>query len=523
MHSDYTFIPSAGDNIICTFYNKTNTPRLTINSISLGKTAGFTYSAANSNGNGFSSQTLTTTAVNTPVTGTTQFLSLPATLTQVQQTSPTGWTLSSVSCQDNNAASTGNVTGPNIGYITGNVLTIPAANTLAGADLQCTFTNTYSGNTITGKVILDNGAGGGTAQNGIQDGNETARSGVTLTLTNCAGTNYASASTDSSGNFSFSTNGITAGAVCIVKATAPGYTPVSSNAGTTGGTYTAATDTFTFTEAANTNYSGIVLGEVGLSSFTLSGTQQQAAGLSAVYSHTYTAGTAASVSFSTSSTLLPAGLQWTTLLYLDTGCTGTLAAGDTIITGATTVTAGQTICILVKVTSPSGASLGAENISTITATETLTPTPTTGSTIHNLSNTDTTSVATPGLTLTKQVRILAACPTTAAASLANSAAYSNGAPAQPGQMAQYLLTYNNSSVGPLTKIKIDDATPAYTNFQYAYCLTTPAGLSNCAVTTQPAFGSSGSLQFTLTDASSNPIGLSPGASGTVSFCVQVVP
>ena len=524
MQTGFTLKPAAGDVIVCTFTNKPIIPRLTVISNTMGGNGSTLFAPVNGNGNGWTQQTITTTAPNTPVSGTTQQLSLQATLTQIQETLPSGWTLTTASCQDNNAAYTGNPGGAVIGAINGTTLTIPAANVLAGADLHCTFTMTYSGNTISGKVIIDNGLGsGGIAHNGIQDGAETGHSGVTLTLGNCSGTTYGSTSTDSLGNFSFSAAGVSSGNVCIVKALTPGYEAVSSNTGNTAGTYTAATDTLRFTLSNNTNYSNIVLGETVQSSFSANGTQQVQANSAVAYSHSYTAGTSASISFGTSTTLTPSGQEWSTVLYLDSTCSGVLAAGDSLITGNMAVSAGQKICILVKISSPAGIGNGALNSTVITITETLTPTPTSGTIIHTLSNTDTTTVTSDQLTLTKQVRVLGTCPANASASLANPTAFTTSVQAQPGQMTQYLLTYSNNSTSPLTQIKLNDSTPAYTSYQNAFCITTPVSLAGCHLVAQPSPGGSGAVQFILTDVTSGAIGLAPGASGTVSFCTLVNP
>jgi uncharacterized repeat protein (TIGR01451 family) len=212
------------------------------------------------------------------------------------------------------------------------------------------------------------------------------------------------------------------------------------------------------------------------------------------------------------------------VLYLDSNCNGTLDSSDTVLTTSINVTAGQQVCILNRVTSPAGSANAAQDITTVNATETWTvPTLTPGSQIHVLKNTDTTTVSIGGLTLLKDVRKLGNCPADAATSLANTTAYASSGTAKPGDFLEYRLRYTNNTAAPLTALKIYDVVPAYTQYVRALCLVTPVtGIGSCAVTLQPASGAtSGSLAWTLVDASSSVIGLQPTSSGSVSFCLQV--
>jgi uncharacterized repeat protein (TIGR01451 family) len=79
----------------------------------------------------------------------------------------------------------------------------------------------------------------------------------------------------------------------------------------------------------------------------------------------------------------------------------------------------------------------------------------------------------------------------------------------------YTITYSNNGPAPISSIVIRDATPAFTVFQSASCATLGAGLTSCAVTSEPAPGAAGSIVWTLTGA------LAPGASGSVSYQVRV--
>ena len=500
--------------------------RLTIKKISLGDIGSFNFKGTAANANGFTtdnSYAVHTLTAGVAAAGATANLAAINTLTEIQETVPAGWVQNMASCVDANYATSGNPQS-NFGVLVGSTLQIQAANVLAGADLQCTFTNTFVGLALSGKVIQDTGVGSGTAHDAEQNGSEPGHSGVTLALSNCSGTVYSTTTSGADGSFSLSLSGVPAGPVCLVETLPTGYNTVSVNVGTTGGTYTPGTTTLRFTLAANTAYSGVVLGDAPLSTLTSDGAQQAAAGQPVTYAHVYTAGSAGRVVFSSVDSPLPSGSVWTSVLYLDSNCNGTLDGGDTVLTAAINVVAGQQVCILDRVTSPAGAANGAQDITTVNATETWTvPKLTPGSQNHVLKNTDTTTVSSAGLTLLKDVRKLASCPADAATSLANSTTYASNGTARPGDFLEYRLRYSNNTAAPLTALKVYDVVPAYTQFVRALCLITPTnGISSCAVSQQPASGAtSGSLAWTLGDAGGAVTGLQPSSSGSVSFCLQV--
>ena len=374
---------------------------------------------------------------------------------------------------------------------------------------------------VTGKVILDDGAGSGIANDGVQNGSEVGHAGVTVTLSNCAGTTYSTAVTNGAGAFRLPTGTIPAGytgSICVVETLPSGFVAVSSNPGATGGTYAPATRTLSFTLSASANLNGIVFGEVPLSSFLTDGAQQLGAGQTAVYSHVYTAGDKVNVAFSATNAATPAAMSWSSVLYLDSACTGSLSAADPVITAAIAVTAGQSVCILDKVTSPAGAAVGTIDAVSVTATETYAPVPTNGSIVHVLTHTDTSTVSSSQLSLLKQVRVVATCPSTAA----DTNAFATANQASPGTFLEYQITFSNPSAAPLTAIQIQDAVPVYTLFQSAQCTIVPAGFASCTVSQAPAAGaSSGSMLWVLANSTSAPIGLQSGSLGTVRFCVKM--
>ncbi len=108
----------------------------------------------------------------------------------VAMPSAAGWRLEAASCIDRQAAASGNPSGAVLGRVSASdKFTIPAAQAKASADLHCALVARYdSGSTlktVSGRVFIDNGAGGGVANDGKINGAETGRSGAALSLTNC--------------------------------------------------------------------------------------------------------------------------------------------------------------------------------------------------------------------------------------------------------------------------------------------------------------------------------------------------
>jgi uncharacterized repeat protein (TIGR01451 family) len=126
-------------------------------------------------------------------------------------------------------------------------------------------------------------------------------------------------------------------------------------------------------------------------------------------------------------------------------------------------------------------------------------------TISGASNTrqDTTLVGSAGLELTKKVRKVASCPSTAA----DTAVFSTVNEATTLDKLEYEITYKNNSVKNLQNVKVKDSVPTGTTFGSISCQSTPSGNSCDATRTGEA------LLWQLTG------NLTPASSGTVRFCV----
>lgn len=356
----------------------------------------------------------------------------------------------------------------------------------------------YNGSSVSGTVFGDTGAGSGTANNGSEDGSEAGLSGVVVQASGGS-----SASATSAGNGSY-TLWIPAGSgSLILTPTAPAnYLATGGSAGTSGGSYTR--PSVTFTPAAGSIYTGVNFGLVPPNSLAPSGAQQAQPGATVTYAHTFIAGSGGQVTLSLAGSTTPATPAWTQVLYQDTSCSGTLSGSDPVVSAALTVTAGQKVCLLVKVSVPAGALAGAQSALTLSAAFQYTgATPVLSATA---SVGDVTTVGSSGtLVLSKLV-----------SDVTQGTGTGTSVSAKPGDVVQYNLTATNSGSQSLATLVIYDSTPSFTTFVSTSCpATLPAGITACTVTSQPAAGASGALKWSFTGS------LSSGATLTVTYQVKI--
>jgi len=364
----------------------------------------------------------------------------------------------------------------------------------------------FNGIKITGTVFKDDGVGGGTANDGVDDATgEVGLAGVVVQAkaAACLGTICDSTTTDASGNYALyvpaSIATVGGVQVSIVETNLAGYISTGGSPGTTGGSYDRPTDTSTFnftTAVIGTTYTDVDFGDVPVNTFATDGAQAALPGTVVFYAHIFTPGTAGSVTFGTADVPSPVTAGWSSLVYLDSNCDGTLGSGETtLLAGAVSTTPGVQICIVVKVAIPAGAPSGAQNATTVTAIFTYINDPQAPDMMTTHVLTDVTTVGAAGLTLQKEV---------------------DKATALPDDQLVYILTYTNNSSAPLDNIVVSDTTPAHTTFNSAACpVTLPPNITACAVTTAPALGGTGAVVWTLTGQ------LAPGAFGTVTYTVTV--
>lgn len=351
---------------------------------------------------------------------------------------------------------------------------------------------------ISGRVFTDNGAGGGTPNDGLPNGSEEGLDGVALQLTdNTGATVHSTATSNATGEYVLAIPAsIPAGsALRIVQTNANGFLSTGAALGNTGGVYDRASDTISFTLAANTAYTGVHFGDVAPNNFNTDGAQAGLPGTTLVYAHTYVAATAGSVAFSAANTQSPAFPGWTSTLYRDTNANGQLDAGEPAITGPLALGTGETLTLLVKQFIPVNAPFGATNDTTVTATFTYTGAPSPVLTAELIRH-DITTVGNPttaGLRLNKTV---------------------DKPSALPGETITYTITYTNQSSDELRNVVIHDTTPAFTTFVSGANGPLPNDLTG-VVLTAPAVNATGPIRWTFTGT------LAPGGTGTVSFTVRL--
>ncbi|MCB1660319.1 MAG: DUF11 domain-containing protein, partial [Pseudomonadales bacterium] len=290
---------------------------------------------------------------------------------------------------------------------------------------------------VRGRVFADNGLGSGTPNDGVQNGSEVGIANILVRLTNCSGTEYAVTQTNGIGDYQLIVPAVlaTGATLCVQEQNLSGYRNTGGSAGTTGGSYTIATDTTQFVYTDGVTYTGVDFADVAQSQLYTDGNQQTQPGTTVTFAHQFFAGTDGVVSFSLSATASPNSLLWSQVLYRDNDCDAILDAGEPIITGNYTVAVNDTICLIVKQTVPANATQGAFNVVTLSSNfvyDVLIPTVT-----EVLTRTDTTTVGVGGtstLVLHKAV---------------------DKAIALPGETITYTITYHNNGTEAISNIIIN--------------------------------------------------------------------
>ncbi|WP_232516691.1 autotransporter-associated beta strand repeat-containing protein [Thauera sinica] len=511
-------------------------PRLRIAKTSTGGTGSFGFQMT---GLSASTDTIVTSVAGTPAPGAAGIEGTAGTaVTITEATVPAGWPANpaAASCVDANGTASGNGTGP-FGTLSGKVLSIAASNLVAGADITCTFANTLNG--IGGTVFNDGGApsGGantGTPNNGVQDGAEAGLAGLAVSLTDCAATPHASATTDSAGRYSLQVPPAAAGQPVCVSVAVPSArratgasvagTPTPDGTATSVGgvsyTYDRAGQRQAFTAPA-TGVLTLDFGVVPDSTLQSDSSKTGPGGGAAVHGHSFTAGTGGSVVFSTGAgTSTPAVGGWSEVVYADPDCTGTLQSGAARLYPPAvpqTVVQGQVVCVVMRQFVPEGVASGAANSVPVQAA--LTFTNAAPGLVATYTVTDTTTMSSGALTLQKRVR-----------NVSTGGAFGTSNQARSGDTLEYEVIYTNTGAEPLTHMQISDGTPAYTTFVSAAAdLPLPGGVTGCSLRSpaNPPPAAAAPCSPAQTGTGKGLIGwhldgsVNPGASGTVRYTVTV--
>ncbi|MFG6414947.1 hypothetical protein ACG02S_13690 [Roseateles sp. DC23W] len=363
--------------------------------------------------------------------------------------------------------------------------------TLGTADVPGQRFGLFHGSRLAGQVFKDNGAAGGTPNNGVRDGGELPLAGIALVLTDAGNTVIDRATTADAGGYTLWVPSTAGGVLKVAQpAVDAGWLVVSGAAGNSGGVFTPADGSISATLVAGTSYTGLNFGNVPANAFQPDGQQSILAGAFALYPHTFTAGTAGTLSLGRVAT---AGPGWTAVVHRDLNCNGSIDATDEVLPAAVALVADQKLCLVAKVAAPAGVPDG---------------------TRHTLALTAHFAYANSVLTREQQRGdvTMVGQPTVAGLQLVKAV---DRSVAQAGDLITYTITFSNLSNEALGALKITDATPAYTVFQAASCGTMPNAQIVCAVSAQPPAGMAGRVEWSFSGA------LGSGLTGQVVLVVRL--
>lgn len=354
----------------------------------------------------------------------------------------------------------------------------------------------FAGARLEGRVFQDDGAGAGTANDGVANGSEDGVGArrVRLLSTGCALGVCDSTLTDASGAFELWLPTAGAGTVRVQQVNASGWLSTGGGAGTLAGSYDRTSDQVTGTASPGNVYSGLGFGDVPPNLWAAPAAAGVAGGTAALYRHTYTARSAGTLQVSSTTTPLPPTPGWGLTLWRDLDCDGVLDVGEPPLPASLPLATGEQLCVIARHQAPLGAPAGSREQATLTASFTYDGANPALAATHALDDVTTITFAN-GLVITKAV---------------------DRATAAPGSYLVYTITYTNPGTVPLSNIVIRDATPPWTTFDSASCATTGSGITGCTLSTQPASGTTGTVAWTLVGS------LAPGGSGSVTFRVRVM-
>lgn len=373
---------------------------------------------------------------------------------------------------------------PPAGWVATEPPTLQRSVSLADADVGDQDFGLYPGSRVVGTVFRDNG---GTANNGVREGDEPGLAGIPVKATDGAGTLYGNTVTAGNGAYTLWLPAA-AGTVRVTESNGPAMVSVGGSPGNTGGSYDRSLDTVTFAATAGNTYNGVDFADVPANALSGEHRRSARAGSVVFFPHAFVAGSAGRLALAVGGSASPAG-DWNSVTYVDADCSGSLDAAKTPLAGPVDLVAGQRLCLVLKTFVPATAPTDAQYVQTLTASFTYANA---GFAVTD-SRSDLTVVGAAALTLAKSV---------------------DKATAGPGETLTYTIRYENQGATSLQDLRIHDATPAYTVFAAARCAAAPAGLA-CTVAQAPAVAASGPLEWRF----SGP--LAAGAAGSVSFSVIV--
>jgi len=353
----------------------------------------------------------------------------------------------------------------------------------------------FNGSLVEGLVINDNGSGGGTANDGLQNGGETGLSGIDVRAMETSGNAILDkASTQTDGSYQLWIPDAQDGTTIAIQELQNSFISTGGDAGTTGGSYNRNNDEITFTNSSGAQFTDLIMANVRPNIFEADMQRDILEGTVTFVPHQYRAQTDGDITFTITDEPSPNIEGWSAQLYSDRNGDGELQTGEPRITTPVSATAGDEINLLAKYTAPVHAGVGSGNLFTITAQFDY-------------------NGATPALQKTLEVEDLITINDENSAGLELKKEVDKNA-ALPGSQLTYTITYTNLSSEAISSVEINDDVPAFTEFSSAGSNTLGDGLTGVNITA-PSVGDTGSITWTFTGS------LKPGASGTVTYVVTI--
>lgn len=347
-----------------------------------------------------------------------------------------------------------------------------------------------------GRVFIDDGVGGGTANDGIQQGSERSVVGAEVILREtflADGAEITRVETDSNGDYRITVSNARINESVALNLLSPdGYILIGISAGDSGGTFNDALEHMEIT-LSDENINGVDIALVPPSTLNANVEVVSGAGKRIFTSHRFTAGSAGSLTLtSTPATTLPTG--WNSVLYNDANCNGTWDDGEGVINAAIALDASTVYCVLQKIFISASAQEGAQARWDIDATFQLNNT--ISETLNNYDLVRISERYAGALLLVKAV---------------------DKTTALPGETLQYTIEYENTGSEPIFNLIIYDHTPAFTVFDNSDCNNDLGeGLTSCDAVL-PTLGDAGALQWMFSDS------LGSSAKGSLQFNVVISP
>jgi|GEM_PF-3110010 len=357
---------------------------------------------------------------------------------------------------------------------------------------------------LAGRVFLDNGAGGATAHDGLIEGIEAGTINATVTLRDGGGAVLATPTIGPDGAWSHALPSTYAGNVTVAVASDALRIVAERDAGLPGLTNADPRDgTYSFTPATGQSYTTLDTGLIAPPTLDADNTVTIAPGQTVALRHRYEATTAGTVTIEYIDTVAVPATGFSGGLFTDPACDGN---AGTAISGAIAVTAGETLCLVSRITASGGVSPGASMTYTLRARTALSNLP------LSLDATDVDALTVGSGTDVVLVKTVRNITKSSAEGLSNTG--------DLGDILEYRITVRNPGVDTATDIVVQDTTPAYTSLSEA--IPSPVALSPevvCAVLS-PApntAGYAGPIAWGCTG------GLLPGGDGAISFRVRIDP